>query len=103
MKKLKQIIQESKYLKREFGDKLPTLSDVMNQHQESKRQLNSDLRSEFEKSGEYKKFEKLLDKLEDKIEKSFFDFIKKQGRDKNDSTIKNTVEYIISGLFGRGI
>ena len=40
MKKLKQIIQESKYLKREFGDKLPTLSDVMNQHQESKRQLN---------------------------------------------------------------
>jgi hypothetical protein len=40
MKKLKQIIQESKYLKREFGDKLPTLSDVMNQHQDSKRQLN---------------------------------------------------------------
>lgn len=65
--------------------------------------INSDLRSEFEESGEYKKFEKLLDKLEDKIEKSFFDFIKKQGHDKNDSTIKNTVEYIISGLFGRGI
>ena len=40
MKKLKQIIQESKYLKREFGEKLPTFNDVMKQHQDSKRQLN---------------------------------------------------------------
>ena len=39
MKKLKQIIQESKYLKREFGEKLPTFNDVMNQHQDSKPQL----------------------------------------------------------------
>ena len=40
MKKLKQILQESKYLKREFGEKLPTFNDVMKQHQDSKRQLN---------------------------------------------------------------
>ena len=32
MKKLKQIIQESKYLKREFGESLPTFNDVMNKH-----------------------------------------------------------------------
>ena len=33
MKKLKEILHESKYLKREFGDKLPTLDSVMKQHQ----------------------------------------------------------------------
>ena len=33
MKKLKQILQESKYLKREFGESLPTFNDVMNKHQ----------------------------------------------------------------------
>ena len=32
MKKLKHIIQESKYLKREFGESLPTFNDVMNKH-----------------------------------------------------------------------
>ena len=39
MEKLKDILQESKYLKREFGDKLPTLDSVMKQHQNSKPQL----------------------------------------------------------------
>ena len=32
MKKLKEILQESKYLKREFGESLPTFNDVMNKH-----------------------------------------------------------------------
>ena len=39
MEKLKDILQESKYLKREFGDKLPTLDSVMKQHQESKESI----------------------------------------------------------------
>ena len=39
MKKLKEILHESKYLKREFGDKLPTLDSVMKQHQESKESI----------------------------------------------------------------
>ena len=34
--KLKDLLKESKYLKREFGEKLPTLDSVMKQHQESK-------------------------------------------------------------------
>jgi len=71
--------------------------------EEIREAVNSDLRSEFERSGEYRKSEKILDKLESKIEKLFFDFVKKQGFDKNDSTIRNSAEYVISGLFGRGI
>ena len=39
MKKLKEILQESKYLKREFGEKLPTLDSVMKQHQNSKKPI----------------------------------------------------------------
>jgi hypothetical protein len=71
--------------------------------EEIREAVNSDLRSEFERSGEYRKSEKILDRLESKIEKLFFDFVKKQGFDKNDSTIRNSAEYVISGLFGRGI
>ena len=37
--KLKDLLNESKYLKREFGEKLPTLDSVMKQHQESKEPL----------------------------------------------------------------
>ena len=37
--KLKDLLKESKYLKREFGEKLPTLDSVMKQHQESKEPL----------------------------------------------------------------
>ena len=32
--KLKDILKESKYLKREFGEALPTLDSVMKQHQD---------------------------------------------------------------------
>ena len=71
--------------------------------EEIREAVNNDLRSEFKRSGEYRKSEKILDKLESKIEKLFFDFVKKQGLNKNDSTIRNTAEYVISGLFGRGI
>jgi hypothetical protein len=39
VKKLKEILQESKYLKREFGEALPTFSGVMKQHQESKEPI----------------------------------------------------------------
>ena len=46
MKKLKEILQESKYLKREFGDKLPTLNDVMKQHQ-SKEKVNERIKTPF--------------------------------------------------------
>ena len=39
--KLKDLLKESKYLKREFGEKLPTLDSVMKQHQgESKKSVN---------------------------------------------------------------
>ena len=39
--KLKEILKESKYLKREFGEALPTLDSVMKQHQEeSKKSVN---------------------------------------------------------------
>ena len=39
--KLKDILKESKYLKREFGEALPTLDSVMKQHQEeSKNSVN---------------------------------------------------------------
>ena len=47
MKKLKEILQESKYLKREFGDKLPTFSGVMKQHQESKEIINEESLPKF--------------------------------------------------------
>ena len=46
MKKLKEILHESKYLKREFGDKLPTLTDVMKQHQ-SKEEINERMKKPF--------------------------------------------------------
>ena len=36
MKKLRDLINESKFLKREFGDSLPTFEDVMEKHQENK-------------------------------------------------------------------
>ena len=36
MAKLTELINESKYLKREFGEALPTFSGVMKQHQENK-------------------------------------------------------------------
>ena len=39
MKKLKDLLKESKYLNREFGESLPTLDSVMKQHQDSKSQL----------------------------------------------------------------
>ena len=37
--KLKDLIKESKYLQRKFGEPLPTLDSVMKQHQ-SKSQVN---------------------------------------------------------------
>ena len=37
--KLKDLIKESKYLQRKFGEPLPTLDSVMKQHQDSKSQL----------------------------------------------------------------
>ena len=36
MNKLRQIMTESKYLKREFGEPLPTFKDVMKKHQVNK-------------------------------------------------------------------
>ena len=39
MKKLKDLLNESKYLQRKFGEPLPTLDSVMKQHQDSKPQL----------------------------------------------------------------
>ena len=40
MLKLRDLINESKFLKREFGDPLPTFEDVMEKHQVNK--LNED-------------------------------------------------------------
>ena len=37
--KLKDLIKESKYIQRKFGEPLPTLNSVMKQHQDSKSQL----------------------------------------------------------------
>ena len=36
MKKLKDLLKESKYLERGFGESLPTLDSVMKQHQDFK-------------------------------------------------------------------
>ena len=41
--------------------------------EEIREAVNNDLRSEFKRSGEYRKSEKILDRLESKIEKLFFD------------------------------
>ena len=42
--KLKDLVNESKYLKREFGEKLPTLDSVMEKHQqESKKPLKESI------------------------------------------------------------
>tara|TARA_R100001163_G_C5028070_1_gene169093 strand:+ start:499 stop:915 length:417 start_codon:yes stop_codon:yes gene_type:complete len=46
MKKLKDLIQESKYLEREFGESLPTLNSVMKQHQ-SKEEVNERMTKPF--------------------------------------------------------
>ena len=35
--KLKDLVKESKYLKREFGESLPTLDSVMEKHQEESK------------------------------------------------------------------
>lgn len=68
MKKLKEILHESKYLKREFGDKLPTLSDVMNQHQDSKKSIKESKLPQFGKlsdvSDYYKKWGDMFSELE---------------------------------------
>ena len=50
MKKLKDLIKESKYLKREFGDALPTLDSVMKQHQDSKEPIKEISIPQFKKS-----------------------------------------------------
>ena len=44
--KLKDLIKESKYLKREFGEPLPTLDSVMKQHQ-SKPEINERVKTAF--------------------------------------------------------
>lgn len=43
MKKLKDLVNESAYLKREFGDPLPTLKGVMEKHQSNEDTINAKL------------------------------------------------------------
>ncbi|MBC8428278.1 hypothetical protein H8D04_00200 [bacterium] len=50
MLKMKNILTESKYLTRKFGDPLPTLKGVMKQHQESK--LEEDWWSDLDQAGQ---------------------------------------------------
>ena len=68
MKKLKEILHESKYLKREFGDKLPTLDSVMKQHQDSKESIKEASIPQFKKSDDvsyyYRDWGKIFDQLE---------------------------------------
>ena len=58
MKKLKEILQESKYLKREFGEALPTFSGVMKQHQESKEPIKESNLPKFIVPGDVSYYDK---------------------------------------------
>jgi uncharacterized protein YheU (UPF0270 family) len=78
MKKLKHIIQESKYLKREFGESLPTFNDVMNKH---KLQEGVDLYSHVKAVEQHiadfrKDLDRKLGMWEKKVKKSFDNLIK---------------------------
>ena len=68
MKKLKEILHESKYLKREFGDKLPTLDSVTKQHQDSKKPIKEASIPQFKKSDDvsyyYRDWGNIFDQLE---------------------------------------
>ena len=50
MKKLKDLLKESKYLERGFGESLPTLDSVMKQHQDSKEPIKEVSLPQFGKS-----------------------------------------------------
>ena len=58
VKKLKEILQESKYLKREFGEALPTFSGVMKQHQESKEPIKESNLPKFIVPGDVSYYDK---------------------------------------------
>jgi hypothetical protein len=66
--KLKDLIKESKYLKREFGESLPTLDSVMKQHQDSKESIKEASIPQFKKSDDvsyyYRDWGKIFDQLE---------------------------------------
>ena len=66
--KLKDLIKESKYLKREFGESLPTLDSVMKQHQDSKESIKEASIPQFKKSDDvsyyYRDWGKIYDQLE---------------------------------------
>ena len=58
MKKLKEILQESKYLKREFGEALPTFKGVMKQHQEDKEPIKESNLPKFIVPGDVSYYDK---------------------------------------------
>ena len=68
MKKLKDLLKESKYLNREFGKSLPTLDSVMKQHQDSKEPIKEVSIPQFKKSEDvsyyYRDWGKIFDQLE---------------------------------------
>jgi hypothetical protein len=58
MKKLKDLISESKYLKREFGEPLPTFKGVMKQHQDDKEPIKESKLPKFIVPGDVSYYDK---------------------------------------------
>jgi hypothetical protein len=58
MKKLKDLISESKYLKREFGEALPTFKGVMKQHQDDKEPIKESKLPKFIVPGDVSYYDK---------------------------------------------
>ena len=58
MIKLKEILQESKYLKREFGEALPTFNGVMKQHQDDKEPIKESKLPKFIVPGDVSYYDK---------------------------------------------
>ena len=58
MAKLKDLISESKYLKREFGEALPTFKGVMKQHQDDKEPIKESKLPKFIVPGDVSYYDK---------------------------------------------
>ena len=69
MKKLKDLLKESKYLERGFGESLPTLDSVMKQHQDSKEPIKEASIPQFKTPDDVSYYDRDWGKIFDQLER----------------------------------
>ena len=69
MKKLKDLLKESKYLERGFGESLPTLDSVMKQHQDSKEPIKEVSIPQFKTPDDVSYYDRDWGKIFDQLER----------------------------------